>query len=427
MGGTKSGDTAARYVLRKFRELGLKAEIIEDPEKIICTNGRWSLKVEEPKSLRGIIKNEWLAMFSPTVKSTKAYLTYVTSEDEIKEQELDSTAILTEKIITPNLYQELAKAGCVCVLSFAPGVEGKYTDWAMITSLRSSAQNPVPVFNLSYKNGIKLKNEILRGTKVTIRFSSQTKIARGKPKTVIAKLQGKSDEYYIVCAHGDSDSGGPGADDNASGVAGTLELARTLNSLVRAKSISVPKTTIKFIVWGSEYFSTENYVKQNAEQLGKILGVMNFDEIGTGATRRCLYFESNDIPHNKELLNTFQSVGETYVGKKGFWEEATTNPSQGGTDSYVFLPDYLSRLKVPEVKIPSVTIYTAAWDQPKTIAQTPGWSSKAWKGHPDSVTIDYSTYYHSSLDVPWLTTDKEPFKMIWAVKAVGITLWRLAW
>ncbi|MGH2568120.1 MAG: M28 family metallopeptidase, partial [Bacteroidota bacterium] len=238
---------------------------------------------------------------------------------------------------------------------------------------------------------------------------------------------GESDEYYIVCAHGDSDSGGPGADDNASGVAGVLELARTLHGPVQSKILPPPKKTIKFIVWGSELYSTHHFVMRHADSLEKILGVMNYDEIGTGATRNCLYFESNDVPHNEALLRTLNSVAEDYVGKDGYWEEATTNPSQGGTDSYLFLPDYLERLKLPAVKIPSVTIYTAAWDELTTLPQTKGWSSKAWKGHPDSVIVDYSKYYHSSLDVPGLTTDAEPFNMVWAVKAVGIALLRLAW
>jgi hypothetical protein len=31
------------------------------------------------------------------------------------------------------------------------------------------------------------------------------------------------------------------------------------------------------------------------------------------------------------------------------------------------------------------------------------------------------------MDLPSLTTDKEPFNMVWGVKAVGIALLRLAW
>jgi hypothetical protein len=43
------------------------------------------------------------------------------------------------------------------------------------------------------------------------------------------------------------------------------------------------------------------------------------------------------------------------------------------------------------------------------------------------VYVDYSPYYHSSLDVPERTTEKEPFNMVVAAKAVGIALLRLAW
>ena len=197
--------------------------------------------------------------------------------------------------------------------------------------------------------------------------------------------------------------------------------------MVSSGLLPKPAFTIKFIVWGSEIYSTEHYVRRHQDSLEKILGVLNYDEIGTGATRNCLYFESNDIEHNEKLLRTLERVGEEYVGRKGFWEESTTNPSQGGTDSYVFLPDWLGRLNLPEAEVPSVTIYTGAWNERKTIPQTEGWSSKAWKGHPDSVTVDYSAYYHSSLDTPARTTEKEPFNMVWGVKAVGIALLRLAW
>ncbi len=383
--------------------------------------------VEKPRSLRNLMKNEWLAGFSPSVKLRKGRLVYVNLEEPMEEGKYDSVVMLTERHVDAKLYSELVSAGAICVLTFAPAVEGKYENWALINNLRASGENSIAVFDISYDNGRRLKKELLQGNNVIMSFMTKTTIARGNPKTVIATLKGKSDDYYIVCAHGDSDSGGPGADDNASGVAGVLELARTLKSFVQSNIIPQPEKSIKFIVWGSEYYSAQHFVKQHADSLEKILGVINYDEIGTGATRDCLYFESNDVPHNEALLKTLNSVAEDYVGKSGFWTEATTNPSQGGTDSYVFLPDYLERLKVPVVKIPSVTVYTAAWDELKTMPQTQGWSSTAWKGHPDSVTIDFSRYYHSSLDVPSVTTDKEPFNMVWAVKAVGIALLRLAW
>ncbi|MCI0561027.1 MAG: M28 family metallopeptidase, partial [Nitrososphaera sp.] len=410
MGGTESGDKSAEYLTEQFRSAGLEVKVVQDPELLSYEHTNWSLAVEEPASMKGLIENEWLSGYSPSLAPQKARLV----SDGDSEGAYSGSIVLTDKRVRPEFYDRLVKAGAVCILTYAPAEAGKYSDAAFISSLRASAENPIPVFHLSYSNGERLKQELGKEINIILSFSSETVIARKSPKTIVATLKGESDEYYIVCAHGDSDSGGPGADDNASGTAGVVEVARSLKQLIDDQQVVRPKKTIKFIVWGAEIYSTGHYVRRNADALDKILGVMNYDEIGTGATRNCLYFESNELPHNERLLRTLNAVGEEYVGKPGFWEESTTNPSQGGTDSYVFLPDYLRRLNMPDVKIPSVTIYTAAWDELAHLKQTEGWASKAWKGHPDSVTVDFSRYYHSSMDIPSLTTDAEPFNMAWA-------------
>lgn len=427
MGGTPSGDKSAKYLSKKFKNLGLKVETIEDPAKLAFTNQKWSLVIEEPTSLRKLIKNEWLGGFSPSVPKTKSSVVYIDDPDSFEEEQIERKAVLLDKAFSQKSYQRMVEFGATAVLLTSPKLAGAYSQWAFISDLGESKNNKIPLFNLSYENGNRLKKELADSIPGVVSFSTQTSIDFGSPKTVVATLQGESDDYYLVCAHGDADAGGPGADDNASGVAGVLEIARVLSGLVQSRAIPKPKKTIKFIIWGSEIYSTEQYIKRNAEELERILAVLNFDEIGTGSIRNCLYFESNDVPHNEKLLRLFQKVGEGFAGKKGFWQEATTNPSQGGTDSYMFFPDYLRRLKVRDVKIPAVTIYTAAWNEPKHLLQTEGWASTAWKGNPDTVVVDYSAYYHSSLDIPKLTTEKEPFNMVGAVKAVGIVLLRLAW
>ncbi len=424
-GGTPSGDRAAGYVAETMNRYGLEVETLTDPERLVFVHTKWTLRIERPLRLRRLIKNEWLAGFSPSVKSTRARL--VDLEDEERGDSLEGAVVLTERMVDHELYDQLVRAGAVSILSFSPGDSLSYPDWAMITNLPESSENKIPLYNLSWGNGSRLRKELRAGEDIELSFEATTSLEPGSPKTVTGLLRGAGDQYFIVCAHGDSDAGGPGADDNASGVAGVLELARVFSLLIRNGEIDHPAVGIKFVVWGSEYYSTEHFVRSHAERLEDIAGVLNYDEIGTGATRNCIYFESNDIAHNEELLTILNSVGEEYHGKAGFWEEATTNPSQGGTDSYVFLPDHLDRLGVPGVLIPSVTVYTAAWNSPRTIPQTEGWTSRAWKGHPDSVTIDFSRYYHSSRDLPDVTTEREPFNMAWAVKAVGIALLRLAW
>jgi hypothetical protein len=69
---------------------------------------------------------------------------------------------------------------------------------------------------------------------------------------VILELPGASPELVLVGAHYDSERGTPGANDNASGVAATLELARRLSEQHLAK-------TIRFVLFANEespYFQT---------------------------------------------------------------------------------------------------------------------------------------------------------------------------
>lgn len=449
LGGTQSGNKSAAYISKKFLEYGYKPEIIEDPEKLTYSNHSWSLKVIRPKRLRGLIQYEWLAGYSPSVLSDTAELIFINNVDKIDEDQIRGNAVLLETNPSEEVYQKLVMAGAKCILNFQAHITSAYSNWAMISTLKETDNNPIPLYNISNASGNRLREELEDSVKITIRFSAKTTIKMGNPKTVVATLNGISDDYYIICAHGDSDSGGPGADDNASGVSAVLEIAKIFKSLVRTKKLPIPNYSIKFIIWGSECFSSSNYVKANADRLDKILGVINIDEVGIGKSRNCIYFEGNDVDHNSKLLTIFQQVGEDYVGKKGFWKESTTCPSQSGietrsilsllrellggytlqgsTDSYVFLPKYLKELNVPSIEIPSITVFTAAWNKPNALIQTAGWNSKAWYGHPDTIIIDYSPYYHSSLDLPCFTTDKEPANMVWAVNVVGISLLRILW
>jgi hypothetical protein len=387
----------------------------------------WKLKILLPTSLRRAFRHAWLAGFSPTVQRTRATLVEVSSESDLENATVDSAAVLIKFENVERMYHKLAKRGAVCLLTWAEPKSKAYEDCALITSLPSRTDNPIPVYDISRNDARALRQQLANKSRVDIEFSSKTLVQNGISKSVVATLKGKRSQYYIVCAHGDSDSGGPGADDNGSGDSGVLELARVFRTMIQERRLSTPEYSIKFIVWGSEYASAENYVKTHSSELDSIRGVLNFDEIGTGASRNCIYFEGNDQRVNADLLRRLQKVGVDYVGKRGFWKEATTNPSQGGTDSYVFLPSYLGRLGVRVVEIPSVTVYTAAWQEPKTLFQPSEWRTKAWNGPADSVTIDYSMYYHSSMDLPSTTTDREPYNMVWGVKAVGLTLLRLNW
>lgn len=136
----------------------------------------------------------------------------------------------------------------------------------------------------------------------------------GSSDNVIAILPGKTtpNEYVVVGAHYDSFAWGgsaPGADDNASGTAAVLELARILSPLEFDRSIVFCTFSAEEVgLVGSEYYAS------HAQTLGMdILGYFNFDMIG--------YRNANDPIHTDmiapvsatELVNFYKDIAAIYL------------------------------------------------------------------------------------------------------------------
>jgi hypothetical protein len=71
----------------------------------------------------------------------------------------------------------------------------------------------------------------------------------------------------------------PGANDNASGCAANLEIARTLVALVESKRIPPPRRTIRF-VWPSEMTGTIAYLVKHPEIASRIRAAVHLDMVG---------------------------------------------------------------------------------------------------------------------------------------------------
>jgi len=422
MGGTPSNEKSAAYLAAFFKKHGLTVAIQEDAAALAHWETSWKVALADGAA----IESAYPFGFSPSTKGTRTGR--LLQVDELGKS--TPTAEWKDRVVyTPGdvgrAYGAIVKSGFLpaAILTSAPNDPKRYVDWSRLSSLSASAAHPVPVFSVSYVDGRALSAAALAQREVSV--SLDATIQEGKGKTVIATLAGREPgPYYMVCAHGDSDSGGPGADDNASGVATVMEIARAYAQGVRSGAIPQPKYSIKFIAWGAEYRSARTYIERAGEDLKNLKGVFNFDETGTGAERDAIYFESNDVPWNETILRTLEAVAGDYAGKPGFWTEYTTNPSQGGTDSYAFLPKKYQGQDYTKLEIPSTTIYTAAWDKLAELDQTPGWESKG-TADPKKLKIDYSLYYHSSGDTPENTTEREPQNMVRAVKVTGLALIRL--
>ena len=422
MGGTASNDRSAEYLAAFFKSHGLEVSILEDPSALAHSEQSWNVSLEDGAA----IESAYPFGFSASTGGQKTGKLLLVEElaKATPSEEWKGRVLYTPSEIGRS-YAAIVKSGFLpaAILTSAPNDPKRYVDWSRLGSLPASASNPVPVFAVSFVDGRALASAAQAGRSVSVALEAT--IREGRGKSVIATLQGREPgPYYLVCAHGDSDSGGPGADDNASGVATVMEIARAYAETIRAGKAQRPRYSIKFVAWGAEYRSARTFIQTEGEQLKQLRGVFNFDETGTGAERDAIYFESNDVPWNETILRTLEAVAADYAGRPGFWTEYTTNPSQGGTDSYAFLPRQYRGTGQTALQIPSTTIYTAAWDKLAELDQTAGWESK---GTPDpkKLKIDYSLYYHSSADTPENTTEREPQNMVRAAKVTGLALLRL--
>lgn len=112
-------------------------------------------------------------------------------------------------------------------------------------------------------------------------FSFTDSYARGKiaisDKNVIGSKPGRDPTRILVIgAHYDSVSESPGADDNASGTAVMLEVARVLSG-------RVPKITLELVAFGAEedgLVGSYEYVKLLKGKT--IVGMINIDMVGVG-------------------------------------------------------------------------------------------------------------------------------------------------
>lgn len=117
------------------------------------------------------------------------------------------------------------------------------------------------------------------GAAVQLAFSIDNRFFRGPvpQHNVIADLRGSEhpDEYVIVGGHLDSWDGATGANDNATGVATTMEAARLL-----VAAGARPRRTIRFVLWGGEeqgLHGSTGYVEQHADELAKVSAVLIHD------------------------------------------------------------------------------------------------------------------------------------------------------
>jgi hypothetical protein len=158
-------------------------------------------------------------------------------------------------------------------------------------------------------------------------------------ENVAAERRGerRPDEIVVVGAHYDSVAGSPGANDNATGVAALLELAR-------ASATRTPARTVRFVAFTNEeppFFQTDDmgslhYARRAKARGERIVAMLSIETIGAysdepGSQQYPLPFFGALYPDTANFITFVGNVGSRHLVRRaiGAFRADTAFPSQG--------------------------------------------------------------------------------------------------
>jgi aminopeptidase YwaD len=178
------------------------------------------------------------------------------------------------EVVFADKVANAATAGAVAIIIFNND-EGPFTGSVRRTSA-------IPAVVLSRADGLALRERLRQGS-VKVGVLVDAEVATRQSRNVVAMRPGTRPGAVVVGGHFDSVSAGPGANDNASGTAVTLELARYYAE--RAYPY-----TLYFVAFGAEeigLLGSRHFVDALSESARHDLRAMiNLDMVGVGDQQR---------------------------------------------------------------------------------------------------------------------------------------------
>ena len=424
--GTPNGDLAIETVVDYFNSWGLDdVEVWTNPtaSNNIWYLKSWQIETDPTDQYTFLPDGNWPARNSPAGDIT-APLVYVgvgTSADNYVDG--DGNSIVTDKIVlfdgsARTAYPLAIAKGAVGAIKV--GTKGNYTpdnldrpytthpyssEVVTVDRINYANTNTAPAICISYDDGANLKELLDDGT-VTLHLMVDAEfINSAKSESVIATINGTvPGPYFMLYGHLNSDSYGPGCDDNASGVACIMEIARVMQTLIDEGKIERPRYSIKFFLIGSELQDSPAYLDSlSSEELANMIGSINFDQAGLNVEHDINNMEASDEELSQSILLACKSILEDYTDLDEYFQFI---PYEGGSDHDAFL-----KKGVPTAYIWSDWTYFSATNPPE------------WGG--DTVWIAGNPYYHTSADTMENTVLREPWNEVNIARLVSLVATRM--
>ena len=318
--GSRQYRESGKYVLNQLRKAGFSAkdaytESFKSDGKIHYQTWQspsgfdmdWAeLRMIEPYEER-IVGYPEVAMSLITYSNpglAKAELVFVgsgTNDADYKGKDVKGKIVLATGYGGSVHRLAVLKYGAKAVVCYLDDDRAKeYPDMLAYTGMWSKTHELPNVtfgFNLTNRQGTKLRKLIESGKKVVVR--AEAKGIGLEPyfmDVIVAQIPGaeKPEEEIVFSAHLDHPK--ESANDNASGSAAILNIANTLQYLIKSGKMKRPKRSLRFI-WVPEWYGTMAYIDKHPELKGKDLGGkflanLNMDMVG----------ENLELLHSKLIL-----------------------------------------------------------------------------------------------------------------------------
>ena len=241
----------------------------------------------------------------------------------------------------------------------------------------------------------------------TVRLRAKVEAGRSPGAYLIptAVIPGKNRSQEIVYScHLDHPN--PGANDNASGCAGILEVARTLQTLVAEKKLPQPERTIRFI-WPCEVECTISLLNAHPEFATRTLATIHLDMIGgdTEVTKSVLQVEGSPPSLSSFVDDVAFSIGR--------WaNDATKEHADTGAGDWALVDPQGSKRSLQA----DIGGFSEGSDHQV-------WAEGSWR-IPVIYLADWpDRYIHTQKDVP---ANLDPTKMKRAIFIAAASGWYLA-
>lgn len=340
--GSKEIVDAAEYILGELKKAGIDAQLLED----IYDGETWHLTLKSPiawdliygeielfdqKFTTGEIPLVVMA-HSPSGEA-EGEIVYIEREEDWEKAE--GKIVLIDKKWKKN-YEKANKSGAIGFIAYRKGTGKAFPYIGLFLSKRDLEWAKIPAVAVSEEIANKIIGKLKKGESVKAKIKVQTEI---KDKQILPMVYAKIGKppYILFTAHVCHPK--PGANDNASGSAMLIELAKVL----KEKYSEDFRFGFAFL-WIPEYHGTQAFVEKFAE-LEKYYTVINLDMVGGSEDRSNSTIMIVRTPLSRfsvvsglleYYINLANSQGESFGGEGMPKLRVKSYPYQMGSDHDIF-------------------------------------------------------------------------------------------